>query len=572
MFSHSYKSFTLLIATHLLLSALLISDVYAQTGWVQHYDQAVVVSAEERAGEAGLEIMKLGGNAVDAAVAVQFALAVTLPRAGNIGGGGFMVIQMHDGTTAALDFREKAPGAAHRNMYLDENRNYQPDLSRKGVLSIGVPGTVEGMITALEHYGRLPLEVVMEPAIRLATGGYELTHTQALSLNNTAGELSQFNSSKKYFLKNDGTLWKEGDLFVQQDLGETLRRIARNGRRGFYTGITAQRIVEEMGRQGGLIGYEDLRSYNSNWREPVTTSFQGYELVMMPPPGSGGIVMKQVLGMIEPHNPGSLGFNSADYIHLLSEALRRSFADRNYYLGDPDFTEIPQNTLTNNNYLNRRMRDFRPERATDSRNVSQGRMYETFESRETTHFSIIDRDGNGVAVTTTLNSSFGSKIAVDGTGFLMNNGMDHFSATPGEPNMSGLTGADANAIEPGKRMLSSMSPTIVRKDGKIRMITGAAGGPEIITSTLQVFLNHVLFEMNAMEAVSAPRFHHQWLPDRLTAEQFTLSADTEKILADRGHEIHKISCPGRVHLIITDEEGKKYGAPDPRGDGSATGI
>jgi gamma-glutamyltranspeptidase / glutathione hydrolase len=569
---HSYKISILFIIVHLLLLLpSFVQDIYAQTGWAYPFEEAVVVTAEERASEAGFKIMGLGGNAVDAAVAIQFTLAVTLPGAGTIGGGGFMVIRLQDGTVTTLDFRESAPAAAHRNMYLDDSGIYQPDLSQTGALSIGVPGTVEGMITALEHYGRLPLEVVMEPAIRLALEGYELSYTQALSLNNASEKLIRFNSSKNYFVKTDGSPWREGDLFVQQDLGETLQRIARNGRRGFYTGITAQRIVEEMSRQGGLITYEDLRNYSSTWREPVVAEFQEYELFMMPPPSSGGIILKQVLGMIEPFNPGSAGFNSADYIHLLSEALRRSFADRNHYLGDPDFTETPLNTLTDINYLNRRMRDFRADRVTDSRNISHGRIYETFESSETTHFSIVDREGNGVAVTTTLNSSFGSKLAVSGAGFLLNNEMDDFSAKPGEPNLYGLTGSDANAIEPGKRMLSSMSPTIVTKDGDIRMIIGAEGGPKIISSLLQVFLNHTLFDMNPMESISAPRFHHQWLPDRLTVEKFTLSADTENILRNRGHNIFTASTIGIVHLIIVDEDKRKYGVPDPRGDGSAKG-
>lgn len=572
MVFHSIKISVLFIIVHLLLLfPCFVQDVYAQTGWAYPYEQAVVVSAEERANEAGFEIMELGGNAVDAAVAVQFTLAVTLPEAGNIGGGGFMVIHLQDGTVTTLDFRESAPVAAHRNMYLNENGIYQLDLSRTGALSIGVPGTVEGMITALEHYGRLPLEVVMEPAVNLALEGFELSYTQALSLNNASGEMSRFKSSKNYFIKADGSPWKEGDLFVQQDLGETLQRIARNGRRGFYMGITAQRIVEEMSRQGGLITYEDLRNYSSTWRKPVVAKFQDYELFMMPPPSSGGIVLKQVLGMIEPYNPVSPGFNSADYIHLLSEALRRSFADRNHYLGDPDFIDLPLNTLTSNNYFSRRMRDFRPDSATDSRNISHGRVFETLESNETTHFSIADREGNAVAVTTTLNSSYGSKLAVTGAGFLLNNEMDDFSAKPFEPNLYGLTGSDANAIEPGKRMLSSMSPTIVTKDGEIRMIIGAAGGPMIISSVLQVFLNHTLYDMNAMESMSAPRFHHQWLPDRLTVEKFALSADTENILRDRGHEIHTASTIGIVHLIIVDEEKRKYGVPDPRGDGSVAG-
>ncbi|MEX1062374.1 MAG: gamma-glutamyltransferase [Balneolaceae bacterium] len=561
----------LILLLGLLFSAGHTGALFAQTGWAEPYEEAVVVSAEEHASEAGLEILDKGGNAVDAAVAVQFALAVTVPRAGNIGGGGFMVIHLGDGTARALDFREKAPAAAYRDMYLDEGGDYHPDLSRRGALASGVPGTVDGMINALEHHGRLPLEVVMEPAIRLARDGYPLTYTLAEELNSAAESLSEFDSSKKYFVRENGDKWKKGDLFVQSDLAGTLQRIATHGRRGFYTGITAQRIVQEMRRNGGVITYEDLRSYSSTWREPVTAGYSGYNLIMMPPPSSGGIVIKQVLGMLDDRDLVSKGFNSADYIHLVSEAFRRSFADRNYYLGDPDHVDIPLDALTANRYYSRRMRDFRPDRATNSLNISHGRIFDISETDETTHFSIIDGEGNAVAVTTTLNGSFGSMLAVGGAGFLLNNEMDDFSAKPGEPNMFGLIGAEANAIEPGKRMLSSMSPTIVTKDGKARMIIGAAGGPRIITSTIQNFFNLALFGMNAREAINAPRFHHQWLPDQLTVEKYTLSADTETILEERNHDIELMSEIGRIHLIHVDEDGFRYGVQDLRGDGSAKG-
>jgi gamma-glutamyltranspeptidase / glutathione hydrolase len=556
----------------LLISLTITDSVISQTGWTEPYSHAVVVTAEEHATNAGLEILEQGGNAIDAAVAIQFTLAVTLPRAGNLGGGGFMLIQKSDGTRAALDFREKAPAAAYRDMYLDESGEYLQDLSRVGALAVGVPGTVEGMITALEHHGRLPLEVVMEPAIRLAREGYPLSFTMANDLNRFADDLNQFESSVNYFIREDGEEWEKGDLFIQEDLAATLQRISTNGRRGFYTGITAQRIVEEMRRQGGLITYNDLRNYRSNWREPIVTNFSEYELVMMPPPSSGGLVIKQVLGMIEPYDLKSKGFNSADYIHLLSEAMRRSFADRNYYLGDPDFVEVPLRSLTVNSYFSRRMRDFRPERATNSRNISHGRMFDLYEPDETTHFSVIDSDGNAVAVTTTLNGSFGSKLAVTGAGFLLNNEMDDFSAKPGSANMFGLVEAEANSIEPGKRMLSSMSPTIINKDGNVHSVLGAAGGPRIITSVIQSFLNISIFEMNATQAVNAPRFHHQWLPDQITVEPFTLSRDTEEILRDRGHNIGIMEHIGRIHLIYVDEEGKMYGIPDPRGDGTAKGY
>jgi gamma-glutamyltranspeptidase / glutathione hydrolase len=568
----SFRSF--ISATFLILFITLTVpyQLFSQTGWAEPYSNAVVVTAEEHATSAGLEMLDQGGNAVDAAVAVQFVLAVTLPRAGNLGGGGFMLIQKSNGTRAALDFREKAPSAAYRNLYLDESGEYIQELSRVGALAAGVPGTVEGMITALEHHGRLPLEIVMEPAIRLARLGYPLTYTMAQDLNRFSEDLSQFESSRHYFVKEDGEPWQKGDLFIQEDLAETLQRISTHGRRGFYTGITAQRIVEEMRRQGGLITYDDLRNYRSSWRDPVIANYKGYELVLMPPPSSGGLVIKQVLGMIEPFELRSLGFNSADYIHLVSEAMRRSFADRNHYLGDPDFVDIPFQSLTANSYFSRRMRDFRPERATDSRNITQGRLFNLYEPEETTHFSIIDEDGNAVAVTTTLNGSFGSKLAVTGAGFLLNNIMDDFSAKPGSSNMFGLVEADANSIEPGKRMLSSMSPAIINKDDRVRMILGAAGGPRIISSIIQSFLNLSIFEMNAMQAVSAPRFHHQWLPDQITVEPFTLSRDTEEILRDRGHSISIMEHIGRIHLIYIDEESNLYGIPDPRADGAVKGY
>lgn len=565
---------TILAILHSPFTGLQIHLAHGQKARVEPFRKAMVVTAEEHATEAGLEILRKGGNAVDAAVAVQFALAVTLPRAGNIGGGGFMVLRMQDGTTRALDFRETAPALAHRDMYLDQNGEYQSRFSRRGALASGVPGSVDGMITALEHYGRLPLEVVMEPAIRLAADGFALSWTLAEELNSAADALSEFESSRKYFLKPDGSRWERGDWFVQSDLAETLRLIATNGRRGFYAGITAQRIVEEMRRQGGIITYEDLQNFRSEWREPLLSSWQGYELIMMPPPSSGGIVVQQVLGMLDAgnHDLRSLGFNSADYVHLLSEVLRRSFSDRNYHLGDPDFVDVPVRPLTEENYYRYRMRDFDFERASDSGKLSHGNPLLVPERPETTHFSIIDPDGNAVAVTTTLNGSFGSMLAVDGAGFLLNNEMDDFSAKPGEPNMFGLTGAEANAIEPGKRMLSSMTPTIVARDGKVRMILGAAGGPRIITAVLQNFLNLAVFDMNAAEAIAAPRFHHQWLPDQISVESYALSADTQKILEERGHRIAPISNVGRVHLIYVDEEGNIYGEPDPRGDGSAKGF
>lgn len=558
------------IALFFFLSAASVS--FAQIGSVEPFQNGVVSSADEYASQVGLEILQKGGNAIDAAIGVQFTLAVTFPRAGNIGGGGFMVLRLTDGTVAALDFREKAPHRASRDMYLDQSGEYESQKSKQGGLASGVPGTVDGMINALERYGTLPLEAVMEPAIRLAEEGYELTYSQARSLNDAAWRLARFEGSKAAFLKEDGTEWKRGDLFKQPDLAETLQRIARQGRLGFYSGVTARLIVDEMQRSGGIITLRDLRDYVSVWREPVQTTFKWYDLYMMPPPGSGGFVMQQVLGMIGEMDGEEIGFNSAEYIHLLSEAFRRSFADRNYWLGDPDFAGVPMERLTNPVYLADRMNNFDPERATPSEEVKRGIVHTLEESFETTHFNVVDRHGNAVAVSTTLNGSFGSFVTVSGAGFLLNNEMDDFSAKPGEPNMYGLIGAGANAIEPGKRMLSSMSPAIVVKEGKLRFLGGAAGGPRIITATLQNFLNMALFNMNAQQAITAPRFHHQWLPDKLLLEGEHFPADTRKLLEEMGHAVKTVSGLAQVQTIFADADGNLYGAADPRGFGSVKGY
>lgn len=536
------------------------------------YQNAAISSADEYATEAGLEILKKGGNAVDAAIAVQFALAVTLPRAGNIGGGGFMVLHLSNGNVKTLDFREKSPANATRTMFLDDEGTYVPEKSRVGGLATGVPGTVDGMMSALERYGTLPLEVIMEPAIRLAASGFRLKHSHAESLNSHRENLEQFAESAEIFLRPDGTLWREGHLFIQNELSETLERIARQGRDGFYSGITARLLVQELQRQGGMMTLRDLRNYSSVWREPIVAEYSGHRLYMMPPPSSGGVVMKQVLTMIGDLKPDQIGVNSSSYIHKLSEAFKRSFADRNYYLGDPEFTAIPMDTLTSAAYLSRRFSDFDPDVATPGDDIRHGAITGFDEPDETTHFSVIDRDGNAVAVTTTLNGSYGNYVTVSGAGFLLNNEMDDFSAKPGEPNMFGLIGAEANAIEPDKRMLSSMSPTIVTRDGAVRIIAGASGGPRIITSTLQNILNIITYDMNAAQAIATPRFHHQWLPDQIVTETFTVSDDTKENLLSKNHEIFEVPSIARVHLIVVDEDGMRTGAADPRGNGSVLGY
>jgi gamma-glutamyltranspeptidase / glutathione hydrolase len=473
---------------HLLILLVLFLSyspaLFCQTSSPIPYKNAVVSSADDYATQAGLEILQKGGNAIDAAIAVQFALAVTMPSAGNIGGGGFMVIRLANGDVRSLDFREKAPANATRDMFLDDEGNYISNKSRIGGLASGVPGTVDGMISALERYGTLPLEVIMEPAMRLANGGFRLKHSHAVSLNNHRERLAQFDESARIFT-HDGSDWRKGQLFIQNDLAETLERIARQGRDGFYSGITARLMVQELQRQGGVMTLRDLRNYSSVWRDPIRAEYKGHTFYMMPPPSSGGVVMKQVLGMISALDSEKTGLNSSAYIHLLSEAFRRSFSDRNYYLGDPAFASIPLDTLLSESYLQKRFSTFNADTATPSEEIDHGLIADYGEPAETTHFSVIDRDGNAVAVTTTLNGSYGSYVTVTGAGFLLNNEMDDFSAKPGEPNMFGLIGAEANAIEPNKRMLSSMSPTIVTKEGNVRMIAGGAGGPRIITATLQ---------------------------------------------------------------------------------------
>jgi len=542
----------------------------AQSRSTQTYDQGLVVSAEVYASEAGNRILRQGGNAIDAAVAVQFALAVTLPRAGNLGGGGFMVIQLEDGTSTTLDFREKAPARSSRNMYV-RNGEFKPELSWEGVLAVGVPGTVDGMVTALQRYGRMPLELVIQPAIDLAKDGYYLSYSQSRSLNSNRDTFNKYEGSKKYFTKQDDSFFQEGDLFIQEDLAEVLEQIARYGRDGFYSGPVADAIVTEMRNQGGLISYYDLRNYESKWRKPIIARFQDYELSIMPPPSSGSIAIAQILSMMNDYSLNELGHNSADYVHLMTESMRRAFADRSYYLGDPDFYAVPKQDLLDPKYNHARMIDFSMDTITHSSSLTNGEFSNNYESDETTHFSVVDKDGNAVAVTTTLNGSFGSKVAVNGAGFLLNNEMDDFSAQPGEPNAYGLIGGEANAIQPGKRMLSSMTPTIVTKGGKVSMILGAAGGPRIITATLQSFLNIAVFGMNAQEAIAANRIHNQWLPDILFYENYGLSPDTIHLLEEKGHKLRTMSI-ARGHIIYVDENGKKSSGIDPRGDGHAAGY
>lgn len=539
----------------------------AQSLWSDPYEEAAVSSADRLASEAGVEIMRMGGNAVDAAVAVKFALAVTVPRAGNIGGGGFMVLRMADGSEFTLDFREKAPIAATRDMYLDENGDVIQGLSLFGHKAAGVPGAVDGMLQAHERFGTLPLHTLLEPAIRLARDGYALSASQAASLNGGAERFAAFEASARQFLHPEGREWRMGDWFTQPDLAGTLERIARDGREGFYGGETAAAIVREMEQGGGLITLDDLAAYRAVWRKPLRHRFQGVDFVAMPPPSSGGVAMAQILQMIEAAGWPNQDPNSADVRHLYAEAMSRAFADRSTHLGDPDYFPVPLDSLLSTGYARSRMSSYVPERHTPSSEIRHGSFAPPSESMETTHFSVIDPMGNAVAVNTTLNGSFGNFVTVGGAGFLLNNEMDDFSIKPGVPNMYGLIGAEANAIEPGKRMLSSMTPVIAVRDGKTVLVSGGAGGPRIITAVMQTALNVLHFGMNAQEAIHAPRVHHQWLPDVLFHETNGLSTETMQTLRSYGYELREVGGLARVHMLVVDEEGRIHGGADPRGGG-----
>jgi gamma-glutamyltranspeptidase / glutathione hydrolase len=568
------KSLKRLVELFLLLVFLVVPRVHvAQVGYVKSFENAAVVSATQQASEAGVEILRKGGNAVDAAVATKFALAVTFPAAGNLGGGGFLVYRAADGTSATLDFREMAPAAAHRDMYLDASGEVVDRLSTYGHLASGVPGTVDGMITALEKYGSLPLEVIMEPAIRLAREGFHLSWREASSLNRNRARFATFTSSTRYFTKPEGESFVEGELFKQEDLALTLERIAQQGRDGFYAGQTADYIVAEMQHNGGIITHDDLKNYKSAWREPLKVTYRDYELLIMGPPSSGGIAVGQMLTMLEPYNLKRLGYNTPETVHLITETMRRVYADRAEFLGDPDFYDVPSRGLLSREYARERMKSFNPSRASRSDEVSHGQPLGWRESEETTHFSVVDSDGNAVSLTTTLNGGYGSYVAIGGAGFLMNNEMDDFSIKPGFPNMFGLVGGEANAVEPGKRMLSSMTPTIVSKNGKLNMVLGTPGGSTIITTVLQVFLNVAEYGMNIQQAVAAPRFHQQWLPDELYFEPFMFNNHTRDRLHWMGHQLSERNYyTGQADCIVVTDSGLIETGVDPRGDNYAAGY
>ncbi|MDJ1479807.1 gamma-glutamyltransferase [Cytophagaceae bacterium YF14B1] len=529
----------------------------------------MVVSAHPEASRVGVEILKKGGNAVDAAIAVQFALAVVYPVAGNIGGGGFMVYRLKDGSTGTLDYREKAPAAAFEKMYQDSAGNVIQGLSINGHLAAGVPGAVDGMAEAYKKMGTFPWKDLVQPSVDLARNGVILTEKEANSLNNAKENFIKYNTHTPYLVREKP--WQKGDTLFHPALALTLERIRDFGREGFYSGETADMIVREMQTANGIISLEDLKNYHSVWRDPMIGDYKGYKIISMPPPSSGGVALLQLLKMMENAKLRKWGWQQPNTVHWMAECERRVYADRASHLGDPDFYKVPVADLLNANYLQERLQTIQMEHATPSNEIKAG-MFARNESDQTTHFSIVDAQGNAVSITTTLNGGFGSKVVVKEAGFLLNNEMDDFSAKPGVPNLYGVVGGVANAVQPGKRMLSSMTPTIIEKKGKLYMVVGTPGGSTIITSVFQNILNVLEHKMGMQESVSAKRFHHQWLPDAIMAEKGAFSEETRKALEAKGHKITEVNGIGRVDAILIRKKHKMEGGADPRGDDTAIGY
>ncbi len=547
---------------------LVISIAFAQLARSRN---GMVSSASDIATNVGIEILQKGGNAIDAAVAVGFALAVTYPSAGNLGGGGFIVYYRNDGFSTTIDFREKAPSSAHRDMYLDSAGNPLTKLSQEGATSVGVPGSVDGLIYAHKKYGKLKFKEVIKPAIKLAKNGFKLSFDLAKSINSNYENFIKYESSKKIFTKN-GEKFQEGDLFVQKDLARTLELIKKYGRKGFYEGRTAELIVNQIQKLGGYITLEDLKNYHCVERKPVIGFYRGYKIISIGPPSSGGVAIIQALNILENLDLKKEDYQSSKYIHYLIETLKRVYFDRAEYLGDSDFVYVPVQKLISKEYARKLFEQINPEKATNFEEVNTTSAF-GFESLETTHYSVIDKDGNAVSVTTTINSSYGSSIVVEGAGFLLNNEMDDFSIKPGVQNQFGLIGKEANAIAPNKRMLSSMTPTIILKDNKPFLILGSPGGSMIITSVLQVILNIIDFKMDLFRAVSFPRIHHQYVPEVVYYEDYALSEDAIKELEEYGHQLKKRNYIGWINAIMVDEQNKFYfGMSDPRGYGLAMGY
>lgn len=525
--------------------------------------QGMVATSHTLASEVALQVLKDGGNAIDAAVTAGFALAVTQPRSGNIGGGGFLLYAPGDGTAPeAIDYRETAPAAASETMFQDEDGNVINERSRFSHKAAGVPGTVAGLALALERHGTLSLEQALAPAIRLAREGFVVPQRFTEGLEQARDRLQRWPASKATFYKEDGAAPQPGEVFTQPELADTLQRIADQGVKGFYEGETARMIIEEMQHNEGLITLEDLKYYQPAIREPIHGNYRGYDIFSMSPPSSGGTHIVQILNILQHYPIADMGHNSAATIHHMAEAMKLAYADRSEYLGDTDYVSVPLQGLISTDYAAELSETINPKKARPSADIKPGEPA-TWESPETTHFSVVDRWGNAVSNTYTINFSYGSGITVGGAGFLLNNEMDDFSAKPGVPNAYGLIGGEANKIEPGKRMLSSMSPTIVQKNGRNFLVTGSPGGSRIITTTLQVILNVIDHNMNIQSAVSAPRMHHQWLPDEIRMEQ-GFSPDTVELLQTRGHTVTTSRAMGAIQSILIDANGTFYGGADPR--------
>lgn len=533
--------------------------------------QGMVVTTHPAASNIGLEILKKGGNAIDAAVAVNFALAVCHPAAGNIGGGGFLVYRSAKGKSYTLDYREVSPLSGSRDMYLDSTGQVIPGKSFVGIHSVGVPGAVAGMQAMHKRFGKLSWAELVQPSIDLARHGVILTEKEARGLNRNRTDFMRYNPGRAYMVKADSSQWATGELFVQTDLANTLERIREKKAKGFYEGETANLLVQEMERQGGLITHQDLKSYRAIWRKPLVSQYKQYSIIGMPPPSSGGLAIGQLFSMLKPFPLASWGAKSDSTIQLMIEAERRVYADRAKWLGDPDFIKVPVDNLLDESYLSKRMNSVRFDEATKSADVSAGE-FPGYESPETTHYSIVDHAGNAVSITTTLNNSYGSKVFVGGGGFLLNDEMDDFSAKAGVPNLYGLVGTKANEIQPRKRMLSSMTPTIVTEGNKLKMVVGTPGGSTIITSVFQVMLNSLVFGMNMQAAVEYPRFHHQWLPDltRYEANRFTEAQIAR--LQSKGYVLIPSGNIGLVEGILVLPDGNYQGGADSRGDDTALGY